>query len=230
MKQVAPPNYTQIPNEIIDKWMRDLSGLQFKILMAICRKTFGWHKQSDKISMSQLEEITGSSWRRMFGPIKDLEKAGIIMVSRAAGKVSEFSVNISVAEEQPYDKMSGDSMTKGQGYPMTKCHPQKKLSKETTQKKEEGVEAEASPSRKRIPPSIQDVKDYMAKKGITGFTAEKFVDHYTSVGWYRGKTKITDWQACVRTWDGKANGTKSGLSLEERLEMGRKRRDAIWGS
>ena len=55
------PNHTQTPNELIDEHMRDMDMAELKVVLAICRKTFGWHKQYDRISLSQLEEITGMS-------------------------------------------------------------------------------------------------------------------------------------------------------------------------
>ena len=54
------PNHTQVPNEIIDT-MELFTPAEFKVLIAICRKTIGWHKTSDRISYSQLEEMTGLS-------------------------------------------------------------------------------------------------------------------------------------------------------------------------
>lgn len=57
---IKPPNYTQIPNELLDK-MADMSPAEFKVLMAICRKTFGWQKSHDVISLTQLERMTGLS-------------------------------------------------------------------------------------------------------------------------------------------------------------------------
>lgn len=55
------------------------------------------------------------------------------------------------------------------------------------------------------PPTAKEVQDYLDENGITEFTGEYFVNHYGSVGWIRGKAKIKDWKACVRTW--KSNGT-----------------------
>lgn len=55
-----PPNFTQIPNEILDR-MHEMTPAEFKVLVAICRKTFGWHKERDIISLTQLEEMTGLS-------------------------------------------------------------------------------------------------------------------------------------------------------------------------
>ena len=55
------PNHTQTPNELFDNHMKDMPGSELKVVMAICRKTFGWHKDRDRISISQLEEMTGLS-------------------------------------------------------------------------------------------------------------------------------------------------------------------------
>lgn len=51
-----------------------------------------------------------------------------------------------------------------------------------------------------VPPSLEEVKAYCAERG-NNVGAERFVDYYTSTNWYRGKTKIKDWRACVRTWE-----------------------------
>jgi len=51
-----------------------------------------------------------------------------------------------------------------------------------------------------IPPTVQQVAEYCQSRGNT-INPQKFVDHYTGNGWIRGKTKIKDWQACVRTWE-----------------------------
>ena len=53
---------------------------------------------------------------------------------------------------------------------------------------------------KFIKPSLQDVTDYCAERN-NGINAEGFIDHYEANGWVRGKTKIRDWRACVRTWE-----------------------------
>ena len=62
-KKIQASNYTQIPNVIFDYWMAILSPGEFKVICAICRKTFGWNKQRDKISLRQLAKLTGLSER-----------------------------------------------------------------------------------------------------------------------------------------------------------------------
>lgn len=55
------PNYTQVPNEFFDVMAKDLSEAELRVFLAIARKTFGWSKRRDKISLSQLEKMTGLS-------------------------------------------------------------------------------------------------------------------------------------------------------------------------
>lgn len=50
------------------------------------------------------------------------------------------------------------------------------------------------------PPSLQDVTDYCQER-INLVVPQEFIDHYETNGWMRGKTKIKDWKACVRTWE-----------------------------
>ena len=53
------PNSYQSPNFLVDDLMRYLSGNEHKCADVICRKTFGWHKRSDRISKGQLMELAG---------------------------------------------------------------------------------------------------------------------------------------------------------------------------
>lgn len=55
------PNYTQIPNVLIDEQLLNMKEAEIKVTLAIARKTFGWHKERDKLSLSQLMELTGLS-------------------------------------------------------------------------------------------------------------------------------------------------------------------------
>src|SRR5215471_13923723 len=50
------PNSTQIPDVLLDHWMAKLSGAEFKVLLYIARRTYGFGKESDRISLSQISE------------------------------------------------------------------------------------------------------------------------------------------------------------------------------
>ena len=49
-------------------------------------------------------------------------------------------------------------------------------------------------------PSVEEVAAYCAERG-NGIDAQHFLDFYEARGWKYGHTRITDWKACVRTWE-----------------------------
>ena len=54
-------------------------------------------------------------------------------------------------------------------------------------------------SKRFIPPTVADVEAYALAAGHS-IDAVKFVAHYESVDWVRGKTKISNWKMAVVTW------------------------------
>src|SRR3712207_3089459 len=55
-KGYTSPNYTQVPDELFDEQLPHLSGAELKVLLYIMRRTFGFKKTSDDISLSQICE------------------------------------------------------------------------------------------------------------------------------------------------------------------------------
>lgn len=51
-----------------------------------------------------------------------------------------------------------------------------------------------------IPPTLEEVKAY-CKERKNNVDPQAFIDHYETNNWFRGKTKIKNWNACVRTWE-----------------------------
>lgn len=75
--RIVPPNYTQIPNVVLDS-MSEMSDSEFRVVLAVARQTFGWHRERDKISVSQLQKLTGLSRQGVVNGIKAGEQRGII--------------------------------------------------------------------------------------------------------------------------------------------------------
>ena len=76
---------------------------------------------------------------------------------------------------------------------------------------------EESKEKKRtsfVPPTLAEASDYIREKGYA-ISAEKFIAYYESVGWMRGKTKIKDWRAAVRTWHTQDNTAQTRLHIPE---------------
>ena len=77
-------NYTQVPNWLLAKLYRadDLTGREMKVLLYIIRKLIGFHKESDKISYSQIANATGIDRNNVMKVIQSLEKKGWVSVWR----------------------------------------------------------------------------------------------------------------------------------------------------
>lgn len=74
----------------------------------------------------------------------------------------------------------------------------------------------AKTSTRFIPPTLEEVRAYCQERGST-VNPDKFHAYYQSVNWYRGKTKIKDWKACVRTWESKEQPT-AGQAQRQQLQ------------
>jgi hypothetical protein len=50
------PTYTQVPDELFDELMPRLSESELKVLLYVVRRTFGFKKSADDISLKQMVE------------------------------------------------------------------------------------------------------------------------------------------------------------------------------
>lgn len=88
------PNYTQVPDELFDQLLPQLSGAELKALLYIIRRTFGFKRESDTISLSQmlsgirgrdgqvLDRGTGLSKPALLQALRTLEGKRIIHTER----------------------------------------------------------------------------------------------------------------------------------------------------
>ena len=92
-KPFEPPKHTQFSNDAIDYIMREVSPNAWKIITVAIRKTYGWHKQSDVISLSQFQELTGIGSRStLVSAIKEVTDKKIL-VRRKNGISYEYELN-----------------------------------------------------------------------------------------------------------------------------------------
>src|SRR5215218_1297416 len=92
------PKYTQIPDVLFDQQLPDLSGAELKVLLYIMRRTFGFKKDSDDISLNQicqgittkdgrvLDRGTGLSKSTAQLAIKGLIAKNIILTTKRVSK------------------------------------------------------------------------------------------------------------------------------------------------
>jgi phage replication O-like protein O len=78
--------YTAIANEIMDNLCRlDLNGQCWKVTLFIIRKTYGFQKKHDRISLSQISDGTGISVAHVCRSLRILAKKGVI--SKKNGRI-----------------------------------------------------------------------------------------------------------------------------------------------
>jgi phage replication O-like protein O len=146
---INKPNFTQIPNDILDNYMYQVSGAKLKVLLKICRNTFGWNdKPKDKISLTQLQESTGLCRQSTIDAIKELTKLDLINCKTGKGKINEYYIKI-IEPVQKIDQTSPENRPAL----VQKIDIQKK-DKEIIQKKKEAVKDTAL---------FTHIKDYFTK-------------------------------------------------------------------
>lgn len=75
--KIPAPNYTQFPNVILDA-MSEMGNAEWRIVCAICRKTFGWQKREDLLSLSQFKKLTNLSRQGVITGIENAIEHGYI--------------------------------------------------------------------------------------------------------------------------------------------------------
>src|SRR5512135_3715278 len=105
------PRYTQVPDELFDELMAHLSGAELKVLLYIIRRTFGFKKDSDNISLKQickgiktkagevLDKGTGLSLSTVQIALKGLIEKNCVLTARNSSKEkgdepTTYSLNI----------------------------------------------------------------------------------------------------------------------------------------
>ena len=86
------PNSFQVPNAFVDEVLDKISDSACKIYLVICRKTRGWNKEMDSISLTQFEEITGKSRPTIVKCLKELIKVGLVMEEQSTVHGNTFKL------------------------------------------------------------------------------------------------------------------------------------------
>lgn len=126
--------YAKLSNMLLEAYSgADLTKRQFKVLLAILRKTYGWNKAMDRISDSQLSEITKLPVKRCNEAKLELVRMGII---KQQGGMFGPNKNINewcIPQNDGISLKTGDKIS----LKLRESHPSKQGdTKDTIQKKE----------------------------------------------------------------------------------------------
>lgn len=71
----------------------DLTSTEYKVLLTVIRKTWGFHKKSDWISYSQFVKFTNKSRISIWSAINKLVKSSLLVKQTEPGKRTLYSIN-----------------------------------------------------------------------------------------------------------------------------------------
>ena len=138
-----PNGFTRIDNEIFDTLLSfPFTKRQFKIAMAVARKTYGWNKKSDNVSLSQLSNVTGIDPAHCSKAVNELSKMHVLL--KRQGKYShelEINGNYDQWEKLPkQQRVAKTALREGQNGNVaiaktanTKDNPKRQLQKTVSQ-------------------------------------------------------------------------------------------------
>ena len=182
MSNIFIPNSFQVPNALIDEVVADLSGAELKCYLFIVRKTVGWNKESDAISISQFMSALKLSNKTVVDACKRLAELGLILQKTGVRNTNIFSLNLCknfTSEENSHVKKVQATSVKTSQDPVKKLHTQSNTIKNNI------TNTNLTVSNARTKKTSEF--DLLEQFGIEGDLATDFVKHRKAL-----KKPITD--------------------------------------
>ena len=206
------PNAFQIPNSVIDELLAKLTCAELKCYLFVVRKTKGWNKESDSISVSQFMEVTGLSNRSVITACESLVEMGLLERSGGERKLNTYSVKAFDFSETG-EKSSSDKT--GENFSETG----EKSSSDKTGEKSSSDLVKKVHTQNNNKNTIQNTNkkntkksesDLLAEFGIVGQLADDFITH-------RKSKKATITETALNGY--KREADKAGITLEEAIAI-----------
>ena len=195
------PNAFQIPNSVIDELLAKLTCAELKCYLFVVRKTKGWNKEFDNISVSQFMEVTGLSNRSVITACESLVEMGLLERSGGERKLNTYSVKaFEISQTGEKTSQTGENFSqtgeKSSSDLVKKVHTQNN-NKNTIQ----------NTNKKNTKKSVLEL---LADFGITGQLADDFMIHRKAC-----KAPITE--TALKGFQREAD--KAGISLAEAITI-----------
>lgn len=210
---------TRFANDLLEAMIRaKFSGSEMAIILSVARKTYGWQKKSDEISISQFVQITGMSHRGVCKATLSLvNKKALGREQKGTTYVTKYWINkdyntwLLSSEQKGTSERLFIGTSEQTGIQLVN---KKAPTKETIQKKVK--KGPSAPKTVFIKPAVSQIEDYCRERG-NSIDAEYFFDKMEIVGWVYGKNKapVKDWKAVIRTWERYSKDQNGHLAQEE---------------
>lgn len=205
MSNIFIPNSFQVPNALIDEVVADLSGAELKCYLFIVRKTVGWNKKSDAISISQFMSALKLSNKTVVDACKRLAELGLILQKTGVRNTNIFSLNLCknfTSEENSHVKKVQATSVKTSQDPVKKLHTQSNTIKNNI------TNTNLTVSNARTKKTSEF--DLLEQFGIEGDLATDFVKHRKACKAPITKTALTGF---------KREAEKAGISIQQAVTI-----------
>lgn len=188
--------WTKIADEILEALAQtQMGGHEWRLVIGLLRKTYGFQKKADGISLTQWEKITGLGRRRVHVGLKRLEQRGIIIIVRdgtGRGHTSTYSFQKDYEQwnstEKRTDKNSAEKRTN------KPINSTQKRTRNSTQKRTHNREGK---TERQSPPlavgAYREIANRFPDKAVWNMVAE-------TVG--KNDEDLVFWKKVVTAWIG----------------------------
>lgn len=204
--------YTRLPNYIIEA-MPQLGNGELRVILAIARKTIGYQKDADRISLSQIETMTGLTHRNAHAALKTLIGKGWVDQKQVGKQSYEYSIKPVPLGNQFDDQFPRGTSSLGEPEPVPVGNQfdSKPVPVGNTQKKDL---KEKRKERERVQPHTPRPPTPVPKKQTTlSFAHEAVTSYQRLTGVKRAPPanadKIADtvidlahWEHVIKAWTG----------------------------
>lgn len=183
------PNTTPIPDQLVDELLPLLSGAEVKVVLYICRRTFGFKKQSDNISLNQmlrgvirkdgtpLDGGVGLSKPTLLRALKSLRVRGVIIAERRGSvergnQPTNYRLHMVTPLGQTLNQGSSQTLTKGLA---KKATPQQTAGQETVQQQHNASSPTSTDPPEQVNPAVVVA---LVEEGLSKNVAQQLAGSY----------------------------------------------------
>lgn len=185
------PNSFQVPNAFVDEVLCQIGDVAAKLYLIICRKTRGWYKEVDSISLSQFQKISGKSRPTITKALAELIQVGLVIECESTVHGNSFKLNGDCAvgwmlkvpsKKSLLVKKFNHASKKSLLVLVKNLYTQKTLSKDTLQNKKINKKSKSESEKPKVEkPNAFDAKPVELPVNVNRDLWIQFVDMRNSI-------------------------------------------------
>ena len=164
------PNSFIIPNSVVDELMADMSGVELKCYLFVVRKTKGWNKECDAISLTQFVKFTGAGKTAVVDALKNLVDLGLLVKKTGVRNTSVYAIN-------SFGNQTSSESELVQKANSTSSESELVTSSESEHTKNNNINTTTKNKNNNTRTAKTNVKELLAEYGVTGQLADEFIAH-----------------------------------------------------